>query len=113
MLAQNFMAPSALGIPDAAFNALVKVLGMLERKEIEEALFDMGRIGRPECGTPGCIMGWGKAITGKRDFDFYAPDAFCKLVSVERRGATTAQAAIALRSYLTTGEPRWAEALAA
>jgi hypothetical protein len=27
-------------------------------------------------------------------------------------GATTSQAAIALRNFLTQGEPRWAEALA-
>jgi hypothetical protein len=36
MLANSFMTPSALGISDVEFDALVKVLGMLERSEISE-----------------------------------------------------------------------------
>ena len=75
MLAQNFKTPTDLGISDAEFEALVKVLGMMERGEIsyvrvsddDEAwdhkgqyvgLFNMNEVySTTQCGTAACIAG--------------------------------------------------------
>lgn len=139
MLAQNFKTPAALGIKDVEFDALVKVLGMLERGELVAVAkdnfgltstepiqngFDMSciRRGNSSCQTVGCIMGWCQIIS-QRDDMFYGYDL--SNVMTERRalqelfmfgsnsryGVKPAQAAIALRSYLTHGEARWHEAL--
>lgn len=143
MLAQNFKTPAELDIPEEDFWALVKVLGMLEREEfcfdpcftkrglgfspmpIGKETFFMGTLGKTnECGTIACIGGWVAIMTGKSDFDadeyvcnppgklyqlFWPGDTECQNGYI----ATPSQAAIALRNYLTDGEPRWAEALAA
>lgn len=132
MLAQNFKTPAELGIADMEFGALVKVLGMLEREEIESSHFDM-EIFQDQCGTIGCICGWcyfvshGEAFpeVGNERHDraepllkrlplqlqqlFYIKTGFTDAPIWK---ATTSQAAIAVRNYLTFGEPRWAEALA-
>ena len=134
MLAQNFQSPAALGITDEEQDALVRVLGMLERGEIPERLFDMGTPGNPQdwteydCGSPCCVVGWARYVARDRIF-CRVHDASLGLrrlfamwldydenfgaLGVSPYAATTAQAALALRSYLTTGEPRWDEALAA
>lgn len=119
MLAQNFMKPEALGISEAEIAALISVLGMMEREEIE---VDMREWGHP-CGTVHCIGGWARAISSQDHFHsarrpknleaLFYPSCFVvngKLVNGFI--ATRRQAAIALRNYLTTGEPRWPEALA-
>ena len=67
MLASNFMAPSALGISEVEFDALVKVLGMLERGEIPDDQFTMRRIQHP-CGTPACLCGWANHVSEGRAF---------------------------------------------
>ena len=138
MLANNFMTPSALGISDAEFDALVKVLGMLERGEIPDGEFNMRRVQHP-CRTPACLCGWANYVSAGQAFPLYAPtrptffsnaggygprwrDLPRQLLQLFGYGgrptdpvyaATPSQAAIALRSYLTHGEARWAEALAA
>lgn len=135
MLASNFMAPSALGISEVEFDALVKVLGMLERGEIPDDQFTMRRIQHP-CGTPACLCGWANHVSEGRAFP-HAPSHWrmfgsaepyrprlrdlprpvLELFGVGGRAAdpvytaTPSQAAIALRSFLTHGEARWAEAL--
>lgn len=115
MLAQNFRTAADLGIEDAELEALIKVLGMLEREEIPAEQFTMLWVGEPECGTAGCILGhvrtvsiesykglsgnsWGGSSL-ERLFFPDAPKGGC-----DPYLATRSQAATALRSYLTTGE---------
>lgn len=112
MLAQHFKTPQQLAIPQTNFDALVKVLGMLEREEIPADKFTMRVVGNPECGAPGCIKGWAESIGYNDDASalsaitglFFPMDIYCY-------SATGAQAATALRSYLTTGDPNWREAM--
>jgi hypothetical protein len=136
MLANNFMTPSALGISDVEVDALVKVLGMLERGEISDDQFTMRRVQHP-CRTPGCLCGWANHVSAGRAFPLQAkpgltifsnttygprwremPRPVLELFGYGGRptdpvyAATPSQAAIALRNFLTQGEPRWAEALA-
>lgn len=80
MLAQNFKTAESLGLLDAEFEALIKVLGMLEREEIPYSApgdhmrnIDFG-YGRPsgfnmyhfasdtDCGTVCCICGWAEFV---------------------------------------------------
>lgn len=132
MLAQNFQAPVALGISDAEFESLVATLSAMDRGEIDG--IDMTHY-RHECGSPACICGWAYSLSGGRAFSELAgvrhmeghteanlllrrrlPTALRVLFGIQGTDSpsnpTPAQAAIALRNYLTHGEPRWAEALA-
>jgi hypothetical protein len=136
MLANNFMAPSALGLSDVEFESLVKVLGMLERGEIDDDQFTMRRVQHP-CRTPACLCGWANHVSGGRAFPLEAKPGFIvfsksaakpRWSAMPRRVqelfgyggratdpvylASPSQAATALRSFLTHGEARWAEALA-
>jgi hypothetical protein len=134
MLAQNFKTAD-LGIKDVEFEALIKVLGMLEREELKHCVsgpnyamepngFNMGDwcTRRGECGTVACIGGWVAIITEQDPRD-YVKDAKGHLRELyyPPQGAKgemlfgeikPPQAATALRSYLSTGEANWAEALA-
>jgi len=102
---------------------------MLERGDIAAAEFHMGQF-RHECRTPSCICGWAHHVSGGRAFpeltSQHGPLLLYRRVSAPlaelfrltaARGSggdiTPTQAAVALRSYLTHGEPRWAEATAA
>ena len=142
MLAQNFKTPADLGISDAEFEALVKVLGMLERGEIKNTPpraryivgapihvtecerapthFSMGyEVAYHDCGTSCCIMGWARWV-GDDDRLFRDATSINHSAQplfypyndgiLERRVGI---GAIALRNYLTHGEPRWEEALEA
>lgn len=138
MLAQNFKTAADLQLSNAEFEALVKVLGMLERNEIPHHSdnssidrFDMGTWYSDACGTAGCIAGWAHHISGRAVFKFvsgfggpttdgletlFCPfpcSAFDSASAASRafRNIQPEQAAIALRNYLTSGEPRWSEAL--
>lgn len=133
MLAQNFMKPEALGISAQEWRALVSVLGMLERGELvktDDELptipngFHMGcEYFETDCGTVGCIGGWAAVIMKHpcpvEYVDSYMFDGplhklyweYPGAMSASSRHITPADAAIALRNYLTTGEARWAEAL--
>jgi len=132
MLAQNFKTPADLKISDAEFGALVKVLGMLERGDLKTVEygpptgpfdFNMSCSGiSSECGTVACIGGWVAVLMGRKGDDIaryvndqesdgvlaplYWPD------EVGALDATAPQASVALRNYLTHGEPRWDEAMA-
>jgi hypothetical protein len=139
MLANNFMTPSALGISDVEFDSLAKVLGMLERGEIPDDQFTMRRVQHP-CRTPACLCGWANHVSAGRAFPLHATysrlTVFTTTATYGPRwselapqvkhlfgfggrpadpvyAASPSQAAIALRNFLTHGEPRWAEALAA
>lgn len=119
MLAQNFKTAADLGISDRELDALIKVLGMLEREEIDEAHFNMGIVGEPDCGTSGCLLGWTRVAD--KDVFFTLVCKACLFpknegletlfYSGEAFDAAPSQGAAALRSYLTTGEANWAEAL--
>jgi hypothetical protein len=130
VLAQNFKTAKELGLAEVEVDALVTVLRMLEREDIAQKDFHMGHF-RHECKTPACICGWAHHVSGGRAFPelsaHYGPlmlyrrvSDFPSVVELFRltapRGSggeiTPAQAAIALRSFLTRGEPRWAEATA-
>ncbi len=132
MLAQNFKPAADLGITDLEQSALIKVLGMLERGE----LVNMGEFARGPngfnmstpghgCGTPACIGGWAAFLMDEDQVKYVERygwshrsdnpalhDLFWNEGAVELdKGATTSQAATALRSYLTTGDARWDLAL--
>lgn len=129
MLAQNFKRPTDLEITDAEFEALVKVLGMLERGELKHCDGD-----RPEtqkikmgfrmstaqcdtaCGTAGCIGGWAASVMGINPMTYvhcdHSPGLYSLYWGYPRSNVTPEQGAIALRNFLTHGEPRWAEARA-
>lgn len=123
MLAQNFMPAEALGIKEPLHLALIKVLGMLERGEIKSKKFNMRTIGKPQCGTAGCIQGWAKSVDNRilgllmmeRSALFNGAKPYLKLCIPNHCKpawhATPAQAAIALRTFLTTGHDGWEEAM--
>lgn len=132
MLANNFMKPKALGISEAEVAALIAVLGMLERGELNYQPyvhpgvpngFNMsGYWHEHHCGTTGCIAGWASFLSKGCAFaDFvggetsllHRPQSLCDLFLNVKDEITPSQAATALRNYLTMGEPRWSEALAA
>lgn len=147
MLAQNFQTAEALGVTDAELDALIKVLGMLEREELRHAIFDVRALFVPvtaprsqvpwdglfnmvswnscvaECGTVCCIGGAAeivgslprRSLSVRRDNNSALERLFFSVTAtpVEMAKITPAQAAIALRSFLSSGEPRWAEAMAA
>lgn len=120
MLAQNFKSAADLDIRDAELAALIKVLGMLERGELVDVKenaycengFNIGTQGRG-CGTPACIGGWAASVMGikQRSYvDSYMNrrnHGLCALYWQYHDNVTTVEAAMALRSYLTTGNPHW------
>ena len=109
---------------------------MLERGDIADEQFTMRRVQHP-CRTPACLCGWANHVSAGRAFPLHEkpgptifsdptfgprwldmPRSLRDLFGYGGRAtdpvyaASPSQAAIALRSYLTQGEPRWAEALA-
>ena len=131
MLAQSFKTAAELGLAQVEVQALIAVLRMLERGDISHDEFHMGHF-KHECKTPACICGWAHHVSAGRAFPELAAKvgpmivyrrfnetpaviALFRLTSTRGSGGdiTPAQAAVALRNYLTEGEPRWEEALAA
>lgn len=136
MLAQNFMTAADLGLDDKQYAALVGVLGMLERGEVlwsdyrerqDKGLrfnmsdFEYGH----RCGTVCCIGGLADHVfhtdLGDRAVMMADGNPLSQLFFVEDESGDnihalydikTEQAAQALRNYLTTGAPKWAEVLA-
>jgi hypothetical protein len=136
MLAQNFKTAADLGISEVELDALIKVLGMLERGELKhtESYGDLayeaplGAIvgfnmssyyGEGTCGTVCCIAGWAEVV-GRLPRNSMAETANQGLSALFLPGIGKCledirpdKAAIALRSYLTTGDANWAEAFTA
>lgn len=139
MLAQNFKTPTDLKITDAEFDGLYKVLGMLEREELHG--IDSGQVGNVFCmsstyatdhsrGTIGCIGGYAALAMGLEQKSsvqryiyqyehfgslsvlYFPRDPKTGRLLSGLRKVTPPQAAIAVRNFLTHGEPRWDEALA-
>jgi len=84
MLAQNFQRPADLGLTNAEFESLVKVLNMLDREEIPHGkMLSKNYFARPKsvpvafqmvltksntnCGTACCFMGWARHLTQNDD----------------------------------------------
>lgn len=120
MLAQNFKSAAELGITEPEFRSLITVLGMFEREEIPPEKFNMRTV---NCGTAACIMGWCKNVSidnvflgDSRDVCVRQTELYQGLFLFGRdlrlRKLLPAQAATALRSYLTTGDARWDLAVA-
>ena len=133
MLACNYKTAKQLHIKATEHKALVAVLGMLERGEmthvdVSDPLnlfrvmpdypFNMAAF----CGTACCIGGWCDILYGtqfQRDSDHMGSNIVDLLyvsngkiaVGTSLEDVTPAQAALALRNYLTTGKPQWAEVL--
>lgn len=141
MLAQSFQAAADLGISEAQKEALMKTLVLLETGKLEYAPTDdleddpeghrafSGKFNmsswaaHDECGTVCCIGGTAEIIGNVSFGGVYGPayetvDARLHRLFYPEMGAsrwsliTPAQAARALRSYLTTGDAKWAEAVA-
>lgn len=138
MLAQNFKTAAELHITDVELESLITVLGMLERGELPHADphgdFSAGGFNlsyaelNVGCKTVACIAGWARHISGGRAFPWaHSANAFTRKsdnpalhelflpAELYWKGAlynvTPQQAAVALRSFLTTGEARWSEAM--
>lgn len=140
MLAQSFLSADDLDITEPQRAALQKVLVLLETGKLHHVPelktfdyvsgrpeftghFHMGRWGATpaSCGTAACIGGTAELIAGSNLFnrgkiaasDLY--DLFYPYILGDNEAwssITPAQAARALRSYLTTGSANWAEAVA-
>lgn len=116
MLAQNFKTAAELRISDAEQGALVQVLGMMEREEITKEHFAMESW---DCGTTACICGWARRVGGADLFDqnWVGNPPLQALFGGNDQAVIDCrnpqQAATALRSYLTLGQPNWSDALAA
>lgn len=125
MLARSFLSATDLGISEVERESLITTLFAFERGEISN--FTMRHF-RETCGTPACICGWANYFSGGRAFAEVSsmpgvlatkrlygrlPKQLQYLFDIQgfpqQTAATQAQAAAALASYLTSGEPRWEE----
>lgn len=135
MLAQNFKTAEDLGLTDAQKDALIKTLvlfetGKIEHREVTSRISSMDenptfcgyfnmqhwQAAHP-CGTVACIGGTAELIGNVRFcneskglFALFHP--YCIIAKMSWEDITTTQAAIALRSYLSTGDARWDLAIA-
>jgi hypothetical protein len=131
MLAQNFKSAADLGITEPQFDALRKTLVLLETGKLRHfdinqvpdadfpdlgfsGDFNMGTFGLPhDCGTAACIAGTAQLIADVRFVGVERTPELSELfyidslVNTTLENITPAQAATALRSYLTTGDARW------
>lgn len=142
MLAQNFKPAADLDLTEPQKEALMKTLVLLETGKLQHVVargrivvgapvkfdgrFNMACWGTAaySCGTVACIGGTAELI-GKVSFgnglqhkELLAPALYelfyARSVAAEHdwESITPAQAATALRSYLTTGDARWDLAVA-
>lgn len=125
MLAQNFKTPFELGITDAEFGALLKVLGMLERGELidtdeqkpaptEFGFFMGSQHTKHSCGALACIGGWVAILMRHPNpaeyVDNYMFDGALEPLYwryPNNPHPTVDEAAVVLRAFLNTGEVDW------
>lgn len=136
MLARSFLTPEELNISDKQFDALVQVLGMLERGELpwhSRSLitrlptsigFNMDcwpQSTEEDCGSVGCIGYWCQKLGGdvtQEDIRSYASpyelkELFYPVEGIKSYQRITVDEGIqALSNYLTTGRADWAGVLA-
>lgn len=135
MLAQSFQSAEDLDISEAEKDALIKTLVLMETGKLTHAPIGAGYYpdtgpftgqfnmihwnSAHRCGTVACIGGTAELVGGvsfretaagvnEQLYRLFMPD----LPEEQWNGITPAQGARALRSYLTTGEANWAEAIA-
>jgi hypothetical protein len=135
MLAPNYMTANELRISDQLRDALIKVLDMFERGEMQYAEYQDGfmqdikrgfnlaiGLAETQCGCVGCYAGWASIIMHV-PFTTVSTDLPTKALTNLFYGdirndkfplstVTIEQATHALRNYLITGDPRWREVLA-
>jgi hypothetical protein len=136
MLAQSFKSADELGITEPQRDALCKTLVLLETGKLRHVpatevepdfehyksdylntIFNMVvSYGIAHgCGTVGCIRGTAERV-GHVEFKIFGLPRGLEDLFYNGRAITadptTAQAATALRSYLTTGDAKWHEAVA-
>lgn len=136
MLASSFLSADQLGLSPLQHEALIGVLRMLERGELRHVSVepDYGDYVVPDgfnmgvfsCGSVHCIGGWADRLYGTKFADLSlawgeGQDrrflATYELLygdhesAVDLEDITVAQAAEALRNYLTTGNARWLQVL--
>lgn len=139
MLAQSFLSAAALEITEPQREALQKVLVLLETGKLQHSVvhdeyeddavvpftghFNMINWKSETengCGTAACIGGTAELISGVKFGKWWHHNGLDSLFAPSREAVpyskwhdiTTQQAARALRSYLTTGDPKWDEAVA-
>jgi len=120
----TFKSAKELGLTEEQHDTLIKTLALFEEGKVPPEMFNMNRVGHPECGTPGCILGWSKTISmsvydrteGRRGWFPHELDRlfFPSITSAYEIGAymaTPKQAATALRGYLETAHTDWPAAM--
>lgn len=134
MLAQSFKSAAELEITEPQRDALQKVLIMLETGKLRHVtelgegepdqpefsgLFNLGNWYAPhQCGTVACIGGTAELISGVSLTGWWSNAGLVGLFAPKLLGMkyyndiTPTHAARALRSYLTTGDAKWTEAVA-
>jgi hypothetical protein len=133
MLMQNFKSAADLGISEPQKEALMKTLVLLETGRlvhVRETELDYSKavdrrssftghfnmmdvFFEHKCGTVACIKGTAELISGVTVGGTIALDELFYTNYMNGRDITPDQAAVALRSYLTTGDARWDLAVAA
>ncbi len=135
MLQQSFKTADELKLSEAERSALMKTLVLLETDKLRHVyewnnfdnrepgfsgLFNMNVWTREShCGTVACIGGTAQLVggvdfadgdlpRGKELYELFQPTS---IPSRWWQNITPAQAAVALRSYLTTGKADWKRAL--
>jgi hypothetical protein len=108
MLAPCFKTADELGLNPTQRDALIKVLGMLERGELYEIQYCEGSISSAADPKAFSMRGWGTCICGhaKRfsEWDSAVTSQSGPTGNLfYRTGMNMAQATMALRDYLTTG----------
>lgn len=141
MLAQNFMTADALGLTVEQHTALIKTLALMDSGKLTHVLAEDGGSWGTEfsggfnmdvwatysdCGTVACIGGTAELISGRPVHELFGlnhwklptqlrelfyPGLVCNNEDFDYKKITVAQAAVALRSYLTTGAADWESAL--
>lgn len=134
MLAQSFMSAADLGLFEVERDALIKTLHAMDRGELKHdpnpdildiegtiftGTFNMFWWNKQSiCGTVCCIGGTANLL-GHLGIDHGWPEGMdCLFRPFDGEhsyliGITVPQAANALRNYLVTGNPQWAEVLKA
>lgn len=113
----GFKTARQLGLMEEQYRALIRTLERFERGEIPPLLFTMMDIGQPECGTAGCICGWASEGNASLFMGWSNNPKLKKLFAPDGNdaspawGATVQQAAVAIRNYLMTADPKWDEVM--